>query len=56
MMDGLVNGVADHPGGFGPRAIAEMTDAVYQSGQEKNAPSLVARLEYEPHVEAEVVA
>jgi len=56
MRDGLVNGVADRPDGFGPRAIAEMTDAVYQSGLEKNASSLTARLEYEAHVEAEVVA
>lgn len=56
MRDGLVGGVKDRPGGFGPRAVAEMADAVYQSGLEKNAPSLVARLEYEAHVEAEVVA
>ncbi len=56
MRDGLVKGVDDRPGGFGPRAVAEMADAIYQSGLEKNAPSLVARLEYEAHVEAEVVA
>ncbi len=40
---------------FGPRAVAEMTDAVYQSGQEKNAPSLTAKLEYEAQVEPEGV-
>jgi hypothetical protein len=56
MAAGLKNGVPDRPGGFGPRAIAEMTDSVYQSGQEENAPSLTARLEYEAHVEAEAVA
>jgi hypothetical protein len=45
-------------GGFGPRAIAEMTSAIYQSGQKQNAPSLLAatRIQYEEHVEAEVVA
>ncbi|MEK6405774.1 MAG: hypothetical protein AABN34_02295 [Acidobacteriota bacterium] len=41
---------------FGPRAVAEMTDGIYQSGQEKNAPSLTAKLQFEAHVEAEVVA
>jgi hypothetical protein len=56
MADGLINGVPDRPGGFGPRAVAEMTDALYQSGQAANAPSLTARLEYEAHVEPEVVA
>lgn len=39
---------------FGPRAIAEMTSDIYQSGQEQNAPSLTAKLQYEPHVEPEV--
>lgn len=43
-------------GDFGPRAIAEMTDSIYQSGQEQNAPSLTATLEYEVHVDAEAVA
>ncbi len=41
---------------FGPRAIAEMTNSIYQSGQQQNAPSLTARLQYEAHVEAELVA
>ncbi|HKP86444.1 MAG TPA: hypothetical protein VJZ26_10120 [Blastocatellia bacterium] len=40
-------------GEFGPRAIATMTNDVYQSGKEQNAPSLIANLEYEAHVEAE---
>ncbi len=34
----------------------EMTDAIYQSGQEENAPSLTAKLEYEAHVEPEAIA
>ncbi len=55
-MDGLRDGTADRPGGFGPRAIAEMTDSIYKSGQEENAPSLTAKLQYEAHVEAEAVA
>lgn len=41
---------------FGPRAIAEMTDSIFQSGQQQNAPSLTATLEYEAHVEAEAIA
>jgi hypothetical protein len=56
MTNGLESGVPDRPGGFGPRAIAEMTDDIYQSGQEANAPLLTAKLQYEPHVEAEAVA
>lgn len=56
MAAGLKNGVPDRPGGFGPRVIAEMSDSDYQSGQEKNAPSLTAKLEYEAHVEAEAIA
>ncbi len=55
MAAGLKSGVPDRPGGFGPRAIAEMTDGIYQSGQEQNAPSLTAKLEYEAHVEPEVI-
>jgi len=56
MVSGLRNGVPDRPGGLGPRAIAEMADSVYESGQEQNAPSLTAKLEYEERVEAEVFA
>ena len=41
-------------GDFGPRAVAEMTSDIYQSGQEANAPSLTAKLQYEAHVEPEV--
>jgi hypothetical protein len=41
---------------FGPRAIGEMTNSIIQSGQPQNAPSLTAKLQYEAHVEAEVVA
>jgi hypothetical protein len=56
MVDGLRNGVPDRPGGLGPRAIAEMADSVYESGQEQNAPSLTANLEYETRVEPEAFA
>lgn len=56
MANGLKNGVPERPGGFGPRAIAEMTDSIIQSGQQQNAPSLTANLQFEAHVEAEVVA
>lgn len=56
MVNGLRNGVPDRPGGFGPRAVAEMTDSIYESGQEENAPSLTAKLEYETRVEAESFA
>ncbi|HEV7745438.1 MAG TPA: hypothetical protein VGO56_10620 [Pyrinomonadaceae bacterium] len=57
MVDGLRNGVVpDRPGGFGPRAVADMTNSVYESGLEQNAPSLTAKLEYEAHVDAEVFA
>ena len=55
-MDGLRDGTPDRPGGLGPRAIAEMTDSIYKSGQEESAPSLTAKLQYEAHVEAEAVA
>jgi len=57
MVDGMRNGVVpDNPDGYGPRAVAEMSDSVYESGLEQNAPSLTAKLEYEAHVEAEVFA
>lgn len=56
VLHGLKNGVPNVSSGFGPRAIAEMTDSILQSGEEKNAPSLTAKLQYEAHVEAEVVA
>jgi hypothetical protein len=56
MVSGLRNGVPDRRGGLGPRAIAEMADSVYESGQEQNAPSLTAKLEYEERVEAEAFA
>ncbi len=56
MVNGLRGGVPDRPGGFGPRAVAEMTESVYESGHEENAPSLTAKLEYEERVEAEAFA
>lgn len=56
MVGGLRNGVPDRPGGLGPRAVAEMADSVYESGQEQNAPSLTAKLEYEDRVETEAFA
>jgi len=52
---GLKNGTTDSPG-FGPRAIAEMTDSIYKSGQAANAPLLTAKIQFEDRVEAEVVA
>jgi hypothetical protein len=55
VMTGLTAGTADSPA-YGPRAVAEMSDSIYQSGQEENAPSLTARIQYEDHVEAEVFA
>jgi hypothetical protein len=39
---------------FGPRVIGQMANDVYQSGQQQNAPSLTAKLEYEDIVQAEV--
>lgn len=56
VVNGLKRGVPLDSGGFGPRALAEMADSIYQSGQEQNAPSLTTKLQYEVHVEAEVVA
>jgi hypothetical protein len=55
MMKGIRSGTSDSPA-FGPRAIAEMTDSIYKSGKEENAPSLNARIQYEEHVEAEAFA
>lgn len=55
VMIGLKAGTSDSPA-FGPRPIAEMTDSIYKSGQEENAPSLTARIQYEDHVEAEAFA
>jgi hypothetical protein len=52
---GIKFGTADSPA-FGPRPIAEMTDSIYKSGQEANAPSMSARIQYEDHVEAEAFA
>ncbi|HJQ69628.1 MAG TPA: hypothetical protein VKA70_11685 [Blastocatellia bacterium] len=53
---GFGNRVVDSlKGGFGPLAVAGMTNDIFQSGQEVNAPSLTARLEFEAEVEAEVV-
>ncbi len=43
-------------GQVGPRAVAEMTESIQESGKAENAPSLTAKLEYESHVEAEVFA
>ncbi|HEV7474750.1 MAG TPA: hypothetical protein VGN90_11925 [Pyrinomonadaceae bacterium] len=55
VMVGLTTGSSDSPA-YGPRPVAEMTDSIYKSGQEANAPSLTARIQFEEHVEAELVA
>jgi hypothetical protein len=39
---------------FGPRVIGQLANDTYQSGQQQNAPSLTAKLEYEDIVQAEV--
>jgi hypothetical protein len=56
VMAGLTGGRPPDSPAYGPRAIAEMTDSIYKSGQEENAPSLTARIQFEEHVEAEAFA
>ncbi|HEX5703543.1 MAG TPA: hypothetical protein VFX97_10130 [Pyrinomonadaceae bacterium] len=61
VMAGLKGGVTAPDGtvrspAYGPRPMGEMTDSIVKSGNEANAPSVTARIQFEEHVEAVVVA